>query len=142
MSWSVEQTFFFFKSGSTYFFILSVIKFYSKWVNMCSHFTYLFSRQDYTFYPPKSSNYGGHLNWINNFNIILLYECKLAKNSARGLSKCRLSELYVMFFHVNYWQVITWFPLQFGVLSTCKFFQDYKLHLPLRCNYFSYQQMY
>ena len=53
---------------------------------MCSHFTYLFSRQDYTFYPPKSSNYGGYPNWINNFNIVLLYECKLTKKSAGGLS--------------------------------------------------------
>ena len=25
---------------------------------------------------------------------------------------------------------MTWFLLQFGVISTCKFFKDYKLHLP------------
>ena len=45
------------------------------------------------------------------------------------LSKFRLSWLSVMLFQVHYWQVMTWFRLKIGVISTCKLFKDYKLHL-------------
>ena len=45
-------------------------------------------------------------------------------NSERTLSKVRLSWLSVMFFHLNYLQVIPLFLLQFGVIGTCNFFKD------------------
>ena len=53
------------------------------------------------------------------------------------LSEFCVSWLAVMFFHAHFKQVITWFLLQFGVIRTCKFFENYILHLPyrLRCNF-------
>ena len=41
----------------------------------------------------------------------------------RTVSKFRLSCLSVMFFHLNYYQAITRFLLQFGMVSTWKFFK-------------------
>ena len=41
----------------------------------------------------------------------------------RMVSKFRLSCLSVMFFHLNYYQVRTWFLLQFGMVGTGKFFK-------------------
>ena len=43
--------------------------------------------------------------------------------------KICLSWLSAMFFDVNFKQVLTWFLLQFGVESTCKFFQIIQITL-------------
>ena len=45
------------------------------------------------------------------------------------LSKFSLSRLSVMFFSCSLLTSDKWFLLQCGVISTCKYFKDFKLHL-------------